>query len=46
LVYLHETTFDYIRKPYSSYALEARLIQYLEELSTQLNLSMGREEDF
>jgi hypothetical protein len=46
LVYLHETTFDYIRKQYSSCALEARLIQYLEELTTQLHLRLGKGEGF
>jgi hypothetical protein len=46
LIYLHETTFDYIRKQYSSCALEARFIQYLEELPTQLHLRLGRGENF
>ena len=46
LVYLHETTLEYIRKPYGPCGLDARFIQYLEELPTQLHLRLGREEGF
>jgi hypothetical protein len=46
LVYLHETTLEYIRKHYGPCGLDARLIQYLEELPTQLHLRLGREEGF
>jgi hypothetical protein len=46
LVYLHETTLDYIRKHYGPCGLDARLIQYLEELHRQLHLRLGKSEDF
>jgi hypothetical protein len=46
LVYLHETTLEYIRKHYGPCGLDARLIQYLEELPRQLHLRLGREEGF
>jgi hypothetical protein len=46
LVYLHETTLEYIRKHYGPCGLDARLIQYLEELPAQLHLRLGREEGF
>jgi hypothetical protein len=37
---------DYIRKHYGPCGLDARLIQYLEELHRQLSLRLGREGDF
>jgi hypothetical protein len=46
LVYLHETTLDYIRKHYGPCGLDARLIQYLEELPRHLHLRLGKSEDF
>jgi hypothetical protein len=46
LVYLHETALDYIRKHYGPCGLDARLIQYLEELPRQLHLRLGKSEDF
>jgi hypothetical protein len=46
LVYLHETTLDYIRMHYGPCGLDAKLIQYLEELPKQLHLRLGREEGF
>jgi hypothetical protein len=46
LVYLHETKLNYIRMHYSPCGLDAKLIQYLEELPKQLHLRLGREEGF
>jgi hypothetical protein len=46
LVYLHETTLNYIRMHYSPCGLDAKLIQYLKELPKQLHLRLGREEGF
>jgi hypothetical protein len=46
LAYLHETTLDYIRMHYGPCGLDARLIQYLEELPRHLHLRLGKSEDF
>jgi hypothetical protein len=46
LVYLHESTREYIRKHYGPCGLDAELIRYLEDLPRQLSLRLGRGEEF